>query len=1140
MSKNPKETKKGCLRCGGVLPPLDTSGYCRTCIAQLARGDWLEESFVQPEGVEGGLAPDALKTDALRPEDGVEGSEIGPYKLMEKLGEGGFGVVWAAEQRQPIKRRVALKIIKRGMDSRQIIARFEAERQALALMDHPHISKVLDAGTTDSGLPFFVMELVRGIKLTEYCQQERLSVSKRLELFVSVCQALQHSHQKGLIHRDVKPSNILVTLHDGVPIPKVIDFGIAKATQQELTDKTIYTRFAQFIGTPTYMSPEQAEMSGLDIDTRTDIYSLGVLLYELLTGTTPFDSKELLASGIDEMRRMIREREPERPSTRLQRISSLPPAPSKGSQSAPVLSSGDSVIDRDLDWIVVKCLEKDRARRYDTANGLAMDVRRYLSDEPIMARPPSRTYRMSKAWKRNRAAYIAAVLVAGALVLGALTSTWQYFRADEARVTAETARDNENSQRIKAENASELAKKAEMEATRQREAAERQSYISGMMLASKALEENDLWLARTVLDRHRNVAEKEGGWEWRWLWRLTKGTATFELPSHKEAVQAITVSPDGRTIVSTDNGIVRWWDAMTRTLKHERQQNIRGFVHDAVRFSPDGKLLAFASRSDSGLEVEFLDVENDWRAAVTVMMTEEIDDGSQLVASAFSPDSRKFAVLTRRGQVFIADLEEAGKGKEIYRFDPMAAPPFGDIAFSQDGHLFAGLEFRVVKLDVETGEVVQSYSQLTQSVSSIAYSNERGTLAVGQGMSSGAISLFKASDLELTGHLTGHKAWVTELIFLENQSRLMSSSGDQTIRIWDLETFEQVSVLRGHTNEIYSMAVVPGQSILVSGTKDGKLLGWDLEIEGSRLSPNQVIDRRVPSFAVWSAFNSAGREVLLSDGMGSVDLINLRSQAILKSFRVEDFGPLTNGVYGRSGSRIYLGTPRGVVFELSREDFSVIREMAVSHERGVCVPVLESPDESLLWIVDPIKIESFAVDLSTGRVRRDRQVPVQPSGASYSTTKSALLETFEQDAKAYSLNDGSLLFHEKLDRKARGSALSNDMRLLAYTNGQHLSMLNLETGEKQTSIRGQLLGMHSVAFSPDGKRLLTGGSGDVKLWDLETLQPMLTLKGRGNHYFRVGFVADDLIFAVSERKQLLYWYAPTWEELNEDETNRVD
>src|SRR6186713_791474 len=283
----------------------------RQGVEELLREHFSNDSLIA------GPAVEAERSAVEATVEEVPAAMLGRYKLLEKIGEGGFGEVWMTEQREPIKRRVALKIIKPGMDSRQVVARFEAERQALAMMDHANIAKIFDAGRTDSGRPYFVMELVRGIKITEYCDQKQLPTRERLNLFILVCQAIQHAHQKGIIHRDIKPSNILVTLHDGVPVPKVIDFGIAKATQQDLTDKTVFTQFQQFIGTPAYISPEQAEMSGLDIDTRSDIYSLGVLLYELLTGKTPFDGKELLLSGLDEMRRTIREKEPVRPSTRL-------------------------------------------------------------------------------------------------------------------------------------------------------------------------------------------------------------------------------------------------------------------------------------------------------------------------------------------------------------------------------------------------------------------------------------------------------------------------------------------------------------------------------------------------------------------------------------------------------------------------------------------------------------------------------------------------------------------------------------------------------------------------------------------------------------------------------------------------------
>jgi serine/threonine protein kinase/WD40 repeat protein len=387
------------------------------------------------------------------------GERIGRYKLLQQIGEGGCGVVYMAEQEQPVRRRVALKVIKLGMDTKQVIARFEAERQALALMDHPNIAKVLDGGATETGRPYFVMELVRGTKITDYCDANNLSTAERLKLFVQVCQAIQHAHQKGIIHRDIKPSNILVTVNDGVPVPKVIDFGIAKATAGPLTDKTLFTAFEQFIGTPAYMSPEQAEMTSLDIDTRSDIYSVGVLLYELLTSKTPFDARELLAAGLEAIRRTIREVEPPRPSTRLSTmvVGELTTTAEHRQTDPPRLIH---LVRGDLDWIVMKCLEKDRTRRYETANGLARDIERHLTNEPVVARPPSQLYRLQKLVRRHKMTVVAASAIIAAIIAGAAISTWQALRATKAqreqqrlRETADLARQKESGLRQNAERA---------------------------------------------------------------------------------------------------------------------------------------------------------------------------------------------------------------------------------------------------------------------------------------------------------------------------------------------------------------------------------------------------------------------------------------------------------------------------------------------------------------------------------------------------------------------------------------------------------------------------------------------------------------------------------------------------------------
>ena len=365
----------------------------RNRIETLLRSSEEASRFMEspPSGVEGRPAIDQPLTEQ-------PGDTIGHYNLLQQIGEGGMGVIYMAEQSEPVQRRVALKIIKPGMDTRQVIARFEAERQALAMMDHPNISKVFDAGTTDAGRPYFVMELVKGIPITQYCDEQNLTPRERLELFVPICQAVQHAHQKGIIHRDLKPSNILVARYDDKPVPTIIDFGVAKATGQRLTDKTMFTHYGQIVGTVEYMSPEQAQLNKFDVDTRSDVYSLGVLLYELLTGQTPFDNQRLRSAAFDEMLRVIREEDPLRPSIKLSSSENLPSIAANRGIEARKLSA---LIHGELDWIVMKALEKDRARRYETANGFAADIQRYLDDETVVACPPSAAYRFRKFARRE-------------------------------------------------------------------------------------------------------------------------------------------------------------------------------------------------------------------------------------------------------------------------------------------------------------------------------------------------------------------------------------------------------------------------------------------------------------------------------------------------------------------------------------------------------------------------------------------------------------------------------------------------------------------------------------------------------------------------------------------------------------------
>ena len=434
--------------CSGDLPLL---GRVRRLLAAHAAANPLLEALPA-------VATLDLNGPVERP-----GMQIGRYKLLENIGEGGMGVVYMAEQREPVRRTVALKVIKPGMDTHQVVARFEAERQALALMNHPNIAKVLDAGATELGRPYFVMELVKGVPVTEFCDRQKFDNRQRLGLFITICGAVQHAHQKGLIHRDIKPSNLLVEMHDVTPVPKVIDFGVARAIGQQLTEKTLHTGFNQLIGTPLYMSPEQAGLSSIDVDTRSDVYSLGVLLYELLTGHTPFESETLRKASFEEMRRMIREVDPPTPSVRVSTLEAKDQSTISEHRGVEVRRISKS-LRGELDWIVMKALEKDRNRRYDSPAAFAADVQRYLNDEPVLASPPSTYYRIQKFTRRNRRFIATATIVAAALLIGTVVSVWQAIEAQQARINTEASLRRESEARDQTEESFKIARQA-IEAT---------------------------------------------------------------------------------------------------------------------------------------------------------------------------------------------------------------------------------------------------------------------------------------------------------------------------------------------------------------------------------------------------------------------------------------------------------------------------------------------------------------------------------------------------------------------------------------------------------------------------------------------------------------------------------------------------
>ncbi len=740
------------------------------------------------------------------------GTLIGRYKLLQVIGEGGMGVVYLAEQEEPVRRRVALKVIKRGMDTRAVIARFEAERQALALMDHPHIARVLDGGATETGRPYFVMELVEGVPITEFCDQNTLPTQERLKLFAHVCQAIQSAHQKGIIHRDIKPSNVLVTLHHGEPMPKVIDFGIAKATHQKLTEKTLFTQYATMIGTPAYMSPEQAEMSSKDVDTRTDVYALGVLLYELLTGTTPFPEKRLRSLGYGEMQRVIMEEEPERPSTRLSTMA-------KEQKTATARNHGEAwvalskLFKGDLDWIVMKCLEKDRGRRYETANGLARDIQRHLQNEPVTARPPSAAYQLQKAWKRNKVVFTAGALTAVALAIGMGASVWQATVATAARNDADGARLKEREQRLAAQAAQDKAEEERNRAETHKRENRLRAYTAEISAAFHALEENNLGRAIELRDHWWPKAGENDlrGFEWRLLWQLCQSDATDSLP---EGAGSIKFSPDGKWLAcySGERIVIRAWPS--RKVVKE--------IPFGEAFSPDSQL--FAGAQDGKLKV--------WNTETW-----------QEVKTVGTPEVRSPVVFSPRGNWLVTGAEP--KGYQVWNTETWeAGQPFGDellrrwvehwsVAFSPDGTLLvtpghpdgreSGNQFQV--WDFPSLKARGNFEPFPGRLSSAAFAPDGKHLLTGTG--EGLLLVWDVTSGRIVKRIKAHTGWFWSIGTARDISAFATASADRTVVLWDGTTYEPLVRLRGHVAAIGSVAMSPDGGTLVSGSGDGTMKFWD-------------------------------------------------------------------------------------------------------------------------------------------------------------------------------------------------------------------------------------------------------------------------------------------------------------------------
>jgi WD40 repeat protein/serine/threonine protein kinase len=1033
------------------------------------------------------------------------GTWVGPYKLLQQIGEGGMGVVYMAEQEEPVRRKVALKIIKPGMDSKQVVARFEAERQALALMDHTNIAKVFDAGTTETGRPYFVMELVHGISLTKYCDDNQLTPRQRLELFVPICQAIQHAHQKGIIHRDVKPTNVLVTMYDDHPVPKVIDFGVAKAVEQRLTEKTLFTQYGTMVGTFEYMSPEQAEMNAFGVDTRSDIYSLGVLLYELLTGTTPLDRQRLREAGFGEIMRLIKEEEPPKPSTRLSTSGAALATISQQRRTEPARLV--DLVRGELDWIIMRCLDKDRTRRYETANALARDVDRYLKDEPVEACPPTAGYRLRKFARKHKKLLATAAAFAALLLLGVAASAWQAVRATDAEAAAIANEQQANANAAK-------ATKNEQEANKQRDDAQalnaklqaaleqlrHTTYAAHMNLAQHAW--NAAGIAR-VEDLLQQEIPKPGesdlrGFEWNYLNRLYH--SDLLTLKHTSSVRCVAYDPDGKRLAAVCNGgpdgdNVMVWDAQTG----KELLSFKGGIL-SIAFSPGGKRLATLS---GPRQVKVWDAETG--KELLALGQPKLFPGG-IHSFAYSPDGKRLATGSNRE----LKVWNAENGEELHTFQVMGT--LQSLVFSPDGKRLATTSIRdnTVKVwDAENGNELLTLQGHTGPVYRVAYSPDGKRLA--STSDDKTVKVWDAESGKELLTLQGHTNGIFSVAFSPDSKRLASASSDRTVKVWDAQAGHELLTVRGHSSYVMSVSFSPDGKRLASASLDKTIKVWDAQtgqnpatlkkgglVRSVAISPD---GKRLAAAGL--APGESGKGPL--GGGGEVKVWDIQTGKELHSLK----GGAAKVAFSPDGKRL---ASAGLVYVPGKEPVGEVKVWDA--HTGKELLTLKGGGASVAFSPDGKHLAS------AGGVYNRLQLQASEVKVWDAHTGKELL----------TLNGGGVFPGVSSDGGGLSATFSPDGKRLASASGKEIKLWDAQTGKELRTLK---CGGMTVAYSPDGKRLASSGHPGVTVWDAETGEELLALKGHtDDHVGRVVYSPDGKRLVTASRdKTVKVWDVQTGLEL---------